>query len=74
MASATEPWTSWSPPAGHVAARGVGVTSTVLELYDPADDEPHGAAIVGTVDEATYELRAWASTSTRPPLRHGNGW
>jgi hypothetical protein len=35
---------------------------TVLELYDPADDEPHGAAIVDAVDGATYELRAWAST------------
>ncbi len=35
---------------------------TVLELYDPADDEPQGAAIVDAVDGATYELRAWAST------------
>jgi hypothetical protein len=35
---------------------------TVLELYDPADDEAHGAAIVDAVDGATYELRAWAST------------
>jgi hypothetical protein len=35
---------------------------TVLELYDPADDEPHGAAIVDALDGATYELRAWAST------------
>jgi hypothetical protein len=37
-------------------------TGTVLELYDPADDEPHGAAIVDAVDGATYQLRAWASS------------
>jgi hypothetical protein len=35
---------------------------TVLELYDPAEDAPHGAAIVDAVDDATYVLRAWAST------------
>jgi hypothetical protein len=35
---------------------------TVLELYDPADDEPHGAAIVDAMGGATYQLRAWAST------------
>lgn len=41
-------------------------SATVLELYDPADDEPRGAAIVDVVDEATYELRAWASTLDTP--------
>ena len=37
-------------------------SGTVLELYDPAEDEPQGAAIVDAVDGATYVLRAWAST------------
>ena len=41
-------------------------SATVLELYDPADDEPRGAAIVDVVDESTYELRAWASTLDTP--------
>ena len=36
-------------------------SGTVLELYDPADDEPQGAAIVDAMGDATYELRAWAS-------------
>jgi|SRR5262245_4526715 hypothetical protein len=36
-------------------------SGTVLELYDPADDVPQGAAIVDAVGDATYELRAWAS-------------
>jgi hypothetical protein len=45
---------------------------TLLELYDPADDEPQGAAIVEAVDEATYELRAWASTvDTAEPAMPG---
>ena len=35
-------------------------SGTVLELYDPADDAPRGAAIVDAIDGATYELRAWA--------------
>jgi len=35
---------------------------TVLELYDPADDVPRGAAVVEAVWEATYELKAWAAT------------
>jgi hypothetical protein len=36
---------------------------TVLELYDPADDVPHGAAIVDAVDGANYQLRAWTSSA-----------
>jgi hypothetical protein len=35
---------------------------TVLELYDPADGMPRGAALVDVVDEGTYEVRAWAAT------------
>src|SRR5262249_26507673 len=34
----------------------------VLELYDPADGQPCGAAVVDRMDEATYQLRAWAIT------------
>jgi hypothetical protein len=41
-------------------------SATVLELYDPADDEPRGAAIVDAVDDDTYELRAWATTLDTP--------
>jgi hypothetical protein len=37
-------------------------SGTVLELYDPADDEPYGAAIVATLDDDTFELLAWACT------------
>jgi hypothetical protein len=32
----------------------------VLELYDPADDGPRGAAVVHLAGPATYELLAWA--------------
>jgi hypothetical protein len=32
----------------------------VLELYDPADGLPCGAAIVGPVEHDTIALRAWA--------------
>jgi hypothetical protein len=42
--------------------RDWAAAGTVLELYDPAEDEPQGAAIVDTLDDATYELRAWVST------------
>jgi hypothetical protein len=41
-------------------------SATVLELYDPADGGPRGAAIVDAVGDATYELRAWASTLDTP--------
>ena len=34
----------------------------VLELYDPADEIPRGAAIVEFVGDGTYELRAWVAT------------
>jgi hypothetical protein len=45
-------------------------SGTVLELYDPADDEPRGAAIVDAVDSVTYVLRAWAATvdTTEPAV------
>jgi hypothetical protein len=33
----------------------------VLELYDPAYLVPRGAAIVRSVEDATFELLAWAS-------------
>jgi hypothetical protein len=35
----------------------------VLELYDPADEGPWGAAIVRLAGPATYELLAWAVAS-----------
>jgi hypothetical protein len=34
----------------------------LLELYDPADDIPRGAAIVAAAGDGVYELRAWAAT------------
>jgi hypothetical protein len=37
-------------------------SGAVLELYDPADDAPRGAAIVDAIGDATYELRAWVAT------------
>ena len=47
---------------------GWASSGTVLELYDPADDEPLGAAIVNAAKGGTYELRAWAATvDTREP-------
>ena len=51
----------------HVASLRACIAS-VLELYDPADDEPLGAAIVNAAKGGTYELRAWAATvDTREP-------
>jgi uncharacterized protein YqgV (UPF0045/DUF77 family) len=48
----------WSPGRlAHWAASG-----TVLELYDPADSIPRGAAIVAPTGNATYALHAWATT------------
>jgi len=38
------------------------LTGTVLELYDPADDLPCGAAIVRSEIEGTFEVLAWATT------------
>jgi hypothetical protein len=58
----------WTPPL----LREWAAAGTVLELYDPADDEPQGAAIVEPVDDVTYELRAWASTvDTAEPAMPG---
>ena len=37
-------------------------SGTVLELYDPADEIPRGAAIVAVDGGGTYQLRAWAAT------------
>jgi len=40
----------------------------VLELYDPAEDGPRGAAVVRAAGQATYELLAWAvSVDTTDP-------
>ena len=48
----------WSPGRlAHWATSG-----TLLELYDPADAIPCGAAIVAPMEDATYALRAWATT------------
>ena len=46
----------WSPQLVEAWA----AAGTVLELYDPADDVPCGAAIVGPVEHETFALRAWA--------------
>jgi hypothetical protein len=35
-------------------------TGTVLELFDPAEDGPLGAAVVRPLNTGTYELLAWA--------------
>jgi hypothetical protein len=47
------------PMLAHWASIGV-----VLELYDPADEIPCGAAIVTAArdEDGTYELRAWDAT------------
>jgi hypothetical protein len=37
-------------------------TGTLLELYDPADGVPRGAALVEVVHDGVYQLRAWAAT------------
>jgi hypothetical protein len=39
---------------------GWATGGAVLELYDPADDGPRGAAVVRAAGRATYELLAWA--------------
>ena len=40
----------------------------VLELYDPAEDGPRGAAVIRAAEQATYELLAWAvSVDTTDP-------
>jgi hypothetical protein len=45
----------------HLLARWAS-DGVVLELYDPADEIPRGAAIVEFVGDGTYELRAWVAT------------
>ena len=45
----------------HLLARWAS-DGVVLELYDPADEIPRGAAIVESVGDGTYELRAWVAT------------
>ena len=45
----------------HLLARWAS-DGVVLELYDPADEGPRGAAIVEFVGDGTYELRAWVAT------------
>jgi hypothetical protein len=37
-------------------------TGTLLELYDPADPAPSGAALVEVLHDSVYQLRAWAAT------------
>src|SRR5215831_1344585 len=37
-------------------------TGTLLELYDPADGVPRGAALVEIVHDGVYQLQAWAAT------------
>jgi hypothetical protein len=37
-------------------------SGAVLELYDPADDQPCGAAIVDGLGRRTFALLAWAAT------------
>jgi hypothetical protein len=37
-------------------------TGTLLELYDPADGIPRGAALVEIVHDGVYQLQAWAAT------------
>lgn len=39
---------------------GWAAGGAVLELYDPADDGPRGAAIVRPAGPRSYELLAWA--------------
>jgi hypothetical protein len=46
----------WSAP--HLAEWAA--TGAVLELYDPAEDAPLGAALVRPINASTYELLAWA--------------
>ena len=37
-------------------------TGTLLELYDPADGVPRGAALVEIIHDGVYQLRAWATS------------
>jgi hypothetical protein len=37
-------------------------TGTLLELYDPADGVPRGAALVEIVHDGVYQLQAWGAT------------
>ena len=47
----------------------MGVAGTVLDLYDPADDQPHTAAIVGAIVDGNDELNASPSNVDAPRSR-----
>ena len=47
----------------------MGVAGTVLDLYDPADDQPHTAAIVGAIVDGNDELNASPSNVDAPSRR-----
>jgi hypothetical protein len=44
----------------------------VVELYDPADDDPCGAAIIDATGEGSFALRAWTVDTDGPAAWPGS--